>query len=122
MYKHPQPTPTLFDALPKVRAKDLRPGDLLMHRAFCGGEGGARPVLRIEFGPEGDRVRIIQAQEPVRCHPKTILFPDGESASVAGADQLVTLAPPYWPHGVTRRITRLDVAAARAHAGDREAR
>jgi hypothetical protein len=116
MYQYRRPSLTLFDALPKIKAKDLRPGDLLMHRGRAGyDEGAALPVLHVELAEEA-RIRIAQPITPSH------LFPDGESVLGARAEELVTLAPPYWPHRETQTITSEDVAAARAHVGDRAVR
>ncbi|MDX2845903.1 hypothetical protein PV377_44505 [Streptomyces ipomoeae] len=118
MRQYRQTSRTLFDALPHVKAEDLRPGDLLIHRGRAGfDEGGARPVLRVETVPD-DRewVRIFQPITPGR------FFPDGESAIRAQAAQLVTIAPPYWPaNGETRTITEQDVRAAHQARASAEA-
>lgn len=116
MFRHPTSGRTLFDALPHVRAEELQPGDMLIHRGRAGfDEGGARPILRVErIQDNPDRVRIVQAT----TNP---LFPDGENAVTAGARDLIALAPPYWTPG-TRPITEADVQAARDHIGARAVR
>lgn len=50
--------PTLVDALPHVRAKNLQPGDLIAHRGRPGfDEAGGRPVIRIDPSKTEGRVR-----------------------------------------------------------------
>ncbi|MEU5143680.1 hypothetical protein [Streptomyces sp. NPDC021139] len=104
---------TLVDALPHVRATDLKPGDLIAHRGRVGfDEAGGRPVIRIEINEDEGYVRIMQPY----LNPR---YEGEESPSRAEAQQLIALLPPYWPVGVTRPLTLTDVAAARAHVGAR---
>ncbi|MEV2262774.1 hypothetical protein [Streptomyces anulatus] len=112
MFRRPLPAPTLYDAMPRVEAQDLRPGDLLMHRGLPGrDEGAARPVVRIE-PVEDESGWVLITQVSTR-------FPGSETRERARADQGVALAPPYWPHGEDRVITREDIRAASEHVGSR---
>ncbi|MFD8956332.1 hypothetical protein ACFXKH_38370 [Streptomyces caelestis] len=112
MLRRPLYAPTLVDALPKVEAQQLRPGDLLMHRGRPGfNEGAARPVVRVvPVEDEPGWVLIVQA---------SALFPGSETRVKARAGQGEALAPPYWPHGEDRVITREDIRAASEHVGSR---
>ncbi|WP_073229285.1 hypothetical protein [Streptomyces sp. NBRC 110465] len=112
MLRRPLSAPTFVDALPKVEARQLRPGDLLMHRGLPGrNEGAARPVVRVE-PVQGEPGWVLIVQE-------SVWFPGGETRERARAGEGVALAPPYWPHGVDRVITHEDIRAAREHVGGR---
>ncbi|MFL0028532.1 hypothetical protein ACJBCE_37030 [Streptomyces sp. NBUL23] len=112
MLRRPLYAPTLIDALPKVEAQQLRPGDLLIHRGRPGfNEGAARPVVRVEpVQDEPEWVLIVQ---------QSVRFPGTETRVRARAGDGVALAPPYWPHGEDRVITHEDVRAASEHVGSR---
>lgn len=104
---------TLVDALPHVRARDLKPGDLIAHRGRPGfDEAGGRPVTRIEVNEDEGYVRIMQPYVNPRY--------EGEEAPTrAGTQQLIAVLPPYWPLVETRPLTLADVTAAHAHVGAR---
>ncbi|MFD9850509.1 hypothetical protein [Streptomyces parvus] len=83
-----------------------------MHRGLPGrNEGAARPVVRVEpVQDEPGWVLIVQ---------KSVRFPGSETRERARAGVGVALAPPYWPHGEDRVITREDIRAASEHVGSR---